>query len=195
MRKPILSVDLDGTIADSHSRWLEIGRERYGIKAGISDLIDYDFWKITGPETKEEFMQIWRDLWDDYGKVKPQPGAHAALKELHKSYSIYFNSACVGSFENVKRWLKENDIAYDHFNLAANDEQKLDFKTDLHFEDAPPLIMGFASRGRNLVVISQPWNVGMHHQLSKYKNVYIAKNWDDAKRIALERDMFDFDLE
>ena len=194
MERPILSVDLDGTVADSHSRWLEIGKERYGITAGLNDLVDYDFWKITGPKTKDEFMQIWRELWDDYRKVKPQPGVQAALQELHKTYSVYINSACVGRVENVKLWLEENGIVYDHFNLAANDEEKLGFKTDLHFEDAPHLIEGFASRGRNIIVISQPWNRGVHLKLGRYKNVHIAKNWDDARRIALERGRFDFGL-
>ncbi len=192
MARPILSVDLDGTVADSHSRWLEIGKERYGIKAGVNDLVLYDFWKITGPKSKKEFMQIWRELWDEYRKVKPQPGAVAALRELSKTYSVYINSACIGNFENVKSWLRENKISYDHFNLALSDDEKLDFKTDLHFEDAPRLIEGFASRGRNLVVISQPWNMSLHPKLGKYRNVHIAKDWNDAKRIALERSRLGF---
>ncbi|MHB1830001.1 MAG: 5' nucleotidase, NT5C type [Candidatus Micrarchaeaceae archaeon] len=186
LERPVISVDLDGTIADSHSRWLEVGKERYGITETVDDLVLYDFWRITGPDSEEEFMQVWRDLWDDYGKIKPQPGVQAALEELHKTCTIYINSACVGRLDNVKSWLKDNDIVYDHFNLASSEEEKFDLKTDLHFEDSPRLVEGFAERGRNVVVISQPWNRELRGWIGKYRNVRIAKDWDDAKRIALD---------
>ena len=186
MPKPTLSTDIDGTLADSFNLWLKLANERYGLDMKASDIKTYDFWPTVGM-TRKEFMDIWRELWDYYPEIKPLPGVQETLGKLHKTYKVYVNAACIGDVSCIKAWFRENNIPHDRYNLVHGHWKKIKLVTDVHFEDAPPLAKQYASRGRNLVLISQPWNMSIHAELEKYSNVHVARNWKDAGRITLRQ--------
>ncbi len=184
--KLTLGVDVDGTLAATHPRWLELARERYGIDASLEDLREYEFWRLIGPG-KEETLELFRAAWDDYERIGLERGAvSAVMHRLHEVYKIYIITASVGRPRDVKSWLKMNDIPYDRFYHTPNRDDKLNIATDMHLEDCGEVAELFASNGRNVVLLSQPWNRGLHRRLKRYDTAYIAKSWGEIESHAMK---------
>ncbi len=189
MHKPIFSLDMDGTLADSHSRWLEIARERLGIDARLEDLRIYDFWKILGLATEQECLDIFADVWEDYGAIKPlHPRIPEMVDEIRRLYRVCINTACVGDQGNVKMWLKDNGISYDLFHFCVDRNDKLKVMPEAHMDDCAELAEKFLANGSSTVLISRPWNVGLQHEVCAYRNARVAKDWEEAKDIAMSGD-------
>lgn len=188
MPKPILSIDIDGTLADSHARWLELVKDRYGIRAQKKDLIIYDFWEILGLENEEVCLDIFREAWKNYKDIEPLSDDVAdVVGKLRHTYDICINTACVGKQEEVKSWLNYNNIEYDLFHFCKTREEKFEVRPALHIDDSGEIAERFALNGNNTILISQPWNKSLHKKLGVYSNITIASKWSEIAAIAFKR--------
>ncbi len=179
---------MDGTLADSHSKWLEIARERYGIHAEKKDLVVYDFWELLGLENEEACLDIFREAWKDYRDIPPLSyDVSEIVGKLRNTYEVCINTACVGKPDEVRSWLKYNRIAYDSFHFCKTKEEKFSVKSALHVDDSAELAEKFALGGNDVVLISQPWNRALIGKLAAYGNITVASNWSDVLEISQKR--------
>ena len=183
--KPTLSIDIDGTLADSHSKWLELAREEFGINADRRDLVIYDFWKVLGLKNEEQCLDIFRKVWKNYEDIEPlNANVPEIIEDLGKKYNISINTACVGKASEVKSWLNYNKIDYDLFHFCKNREEKLSVKPYMHIDDSGELAYMFAQGGSRTILISQPWNASMQKKLGVHNRIRIANNWSDVAAVA-----------
>ena len=71
-----IAIDIDGVLADIHTRWCQLFNERTGRHTTIRDIKRWTFWNDFGI-TEEEFMNIHAQIWDDWPSIPPTEEALA----------------------------------------------------------------------------------------------------------------------
>src|SRR5687768_3112230 len=142
--KPVLFVDVDGTVADSMSHWVACYNADRGTRFTVDDIKEYHL-----SQTFEDW-EVFEDYYRNYRGVLPVEGSLAAIEELRENFRIVFVTAGYGE-EWVTSW----------FNVRRED-----FMTNCDRS----LLRGFGlvdDNPANLDVfigqrflISQPWNRG-----------------------------------
>lgn len=103
MSKPILFVDVDGVVADSHSWWIARYNADHGTKHRVEDITEWNTVKSLGVDLSPYF--------DDYSGVLPIKDALFSLSRLGNLYRIVFATAGLG--ENwVRTWYGDKAEVY-----------------------------------------------------------------------------------
>jgi 5'(3')-deoxyribonucleotidase len=137
MKKPLLAIDIDDTIADSTESLRLIANERTGLNLppeaykvkgeywGYSERV----WAEHGVDKLYAFQDHRSEMRDDQSNILVVAGAQEALKRLAMRYDIVFITARGHDLENAThRWLKQHfpDITFDvHFTDHHHDEDAL----------------------------------------------------------------------
>lgn len=125
MKKLIIGIDVDQTIVDSHTEWLNWMYNRIGREIDMNELhsTHWDF-------DKEDF---WRNpkLYDNY---EPCQNSTSIIKQLMKEHHVVFISSCFPSHvESKYKFLKThfgNDISF------IDTYYKYRFKCDVFIDDS-----------------------------------------------------------
>lgn len=180
-----MGVDVDGTLADTHERWVKLANEKFGLGVKREQLKVYDFTRLLDITTPQ-MLGLFKDAWEDYRSIRlMHEDIPAILGRLRGKYSIHIITAGVGNRRDIIGWLDENSVPYDAFHHVRERSQKLRFRTALNLDDCGELAEEFASRGRGVVLLKQPWNSYTHRKLKMYDSARIAKDWYEVENIAV----------
>lgn len=140
--KPVLFVDIDGTVADSSAWWIALYNQEHNTRFDKYMIVDYDFKKFI-PGGLEKY-------YTDYSHVYPIEGALTALYALRSFYRIVFATAGFG-VDWIQRW----------FPVEKKDVVQVSDKSLLHgygLVDDYPLNLDVFDGQKFL--LRQPWNTG-----------------------------------
>lgn len=83
-----LAVDIDNTIWDLVSPWIDLYNKSYDDNIRYEDIIRYDFFNITSKASKEEILNFLStdELWNS---VEPYKESYEYLEKLNNEYELY----------------------------------------------------------------------------------------------------------
>ncbi len=190
MPKRVLGIDIDGVLADTTSKWLQIVERRYGIKAIKKDITRHDIPEVEkfASLTEEQYIDAFKEVWSDYKNLQLEdPGIPSILDNLREKFQIYITTASVGTRSEIEAWLAKNHIVYDrlaHFSRAKDKHLLND--VDIYIDDYNKVIENLAKNGKTAILLAQPWN---EHFIASNKNpkIIVAYNWREIESILVER--------
>lgn len=148
-----VSVDVEGTLADIHTPFVEKYNSLRGTGYTVGDISDYDFSGL--PIDIDEFLEITDHLWKcSWRDVPPlEDDISEKISQLRENYPLKIDvvtsrEGCRGEMTN---WLDRIGIPYSEFTV---EKEKHELGYDLYVDDNPTL----ALRTENLVLYDRPWN-------------------------------------
>lgn len=145
-----IALDLDGTLADIHSVFLDELEKREGIKYSFEDLETYYFEKA--PFSVQRFHEIARYNWRNRKIPLTEPSIPEKLEKLARENRIDIVTARNDvKPEILENWLKSKDITYDSFVI---DREKTHLDYDLLIDDSPT----YLGEGMKMLLYSRPYN-------------------------------------
>ena len=187
MEKPIVSIDLDGTIADTNSYFADVVMERHGRHLHKSDMVNYQLHTLFEDMSREEAEYIFKGAWsgENWRRVGlVEDNVPSVIEDIRRKYVVYVCTASKGEGAVIERWLKEKGIRYDRFMIADGHSGKLLNGADIYVDDYSDLAAEIASRGKRVVLLKQPWNSSFAEK-NKDRLISIADNWSDIRRLLL----------
>lgn len=125
-RKLVVAVDVDLTVVDSLTPWLNWFYNKTGIKFEPSDTSQYDLVPLMVKSCREAGIEGFSpfDYWKDanlYDMMTPMAGAKEVLAAFKDDIELAFTSHCVPAHEDSKRlFLKRHFI--DHSFVSTKDK-------------------------------------------------------------------------
>lgn len=95
--KPVLFVDVDGTVADSMTHWLDLYNIKFGTHYNVDHIKEYHLSKTF------ENWEVFDAFYKDYRGVIPVFGAMRAIETLRRYYRVVFVTVGYGE-DWVKSW-------------------------------------------------------------------------------------------
>ncbi len=179
-----LGFDIDGVIADTFRKFVEIAQHQYGVSIQYEDITEYDFRNVIDIDDESSREIIRRILDDPLGiGIQPIQGAVTVLKKLLKLGPLLLVTARPGR-KGIFEWLEQ------HFEMKNTEDIFLE-ATGAHQEKLPILL----DRGIKYfvedrletcylleeasivpIVFEQPWNLKPH----PFQKV---KDWNELSRL------------
>ena len=187
MEKHVVSIDLDGTIADTNSYFADVVMEKRGRHVHKSDMVNYQLHTLFEDMSREEAERIFKGAWsgDNWRRVGlVEDTVPSVIADIRRKYVVYICTASKGEGEVIERWLKEKGIGYDRFIIAEGHSGKLLNGADIYVDDYSDLAVEIAARGKRVVLLKQPWNSSFAEK-NRDKLISVAENWDDVRRLLL----------
>ena len=136
--KPVLFIDIDGTVADSVKWWLNL--------ASVKNLKPYPFEKHTEYDTRDCLGIYLGEFFQDYRGVEMVEGSRDALVLVNLYYDIRFVTAGYG-----EDWLRAH--GYTHEVIRIRDRSVL--RGYALIDDYADNLTGFIGKK---YLVKQPWN-------------------------------------
>lgn len=185
MKELTILVDLDGIIADSIPHWLDAIHKKFGVKAELKDITQ---WNLTDcPPLDKLQRQKILDLINQKGfvaSIPPMPGALENLKKLHDDgHQIYIVTARTGdvSIPETFAWVRKHLPWFDVEKRLCFLYDKFRFKADIVIDDKWDTLEKYerANKLALLYTIDYPYNKGND---AKYEVTRIQRSetaWDE----------------
>lgn len=181
MRKPVLGVDIDGTLANTMDVFLKRVKMDYNITVSKSQITDYDMRKFL-PLDNEQIKSTWAKAWENYDEIALEDkDAPEVLNRLKARFEIQVVTATNARHQNLEIWLKEKGIPYDKIWRFDRQVNKIDSGVDIHVDDCFEIVDLFVKGNKKMMLIEQPWNTKHHGSLKDQKLVNIVKGWKDIE--------------
>lgn len=185
-------VDIDGVLANTDARTIELANAEYGANATIDDA---DGWNATLPGTEYHFGEIIEDLEETqperyYSGMDVIDGARDALTTLlDTGYEVVLATHRPPHIHEItKRWLTDNDIPYTEF-VDDVPKNKGELTGDLLIDDYHVNVRRAATSGMPSILFAPPNTDPTHHP--DHDHISVAHNgWDDIRE-AIPNDMTD----
>ncbi len=187
MKKKVVSIDLDGTIADTNSYFADVVMEKRGLRVHKSDMVNYQLHTLFEDMSREEAEYIFKGAWsgENWRRVElVEKTVPSVIDDIRKKYVVYICTASKGEGAVIERWLKEKGITYDRFMIAEGHSGKLLNGADVYVDDYSDLAAEIAARGKRVVLLRQPWNSSFAER-NNNSLISVAKNWADIRRLLL----------
>ncbi|MEM3625921.1 MAG: hypothetical protein QW144_00590 [Candidatus Micrarchaeaceae archaeon] len=188
--KEILSIDLDGVLADLVTAANELRSKELKKIVRKEELGYYDLRK-TGPYNDLKWSRIiayFKDAWANYKEIKLEDQRiPEIIKSLRDYYYIWIVTATVGKDEQIRSWLEQNDISYDELIHLDKQIKKIKNVASIHIEDyyelaaeMPPSI--------TILMLRQPWNEKFFtNGANSHGNILYMKDWQEIQNYLLKR--------
>lgn len=164
-----IAVDLDGTLADIHTVFLEELERTEGIKHSFEDLETYYFEK--SPFTTEKFHEIARKNWNNQSIPLTDSSLPNELNRLAQDHTVDIVTARGDvNQEKLKNWLVSKGIDFDSFIV---DKAKTDLEYDVLIDDCPK----YSEKGMNLLLYDRPYN----RNAEESENTWRVKNFKEIR--------------
>lgn len=152
-----VAIDLDGVLANSIARWIEIWNENRYPKISYESVTKWDFWKDLGI-TQKEFEKIFREVWMNWEEVEPMEENLAEKIEMLGEFGKIdvVTGRPMEDREFVVKWLDAHGISYSNLVIAL--KKKSEYPYDLFIDDSPLIAREVSSTGRLVFLRDQPWN-------------------------------------
>ncbi len=165
-------IDVDGTIADIHTVWLDMYNKEYGDNMTVDQITKWEMHELVKPECGKGIYKFLSHP-DFYKRTHPIDGAIWGVGELRRrGHKIVFVTS--GVFPEKERWVEflgfggKRDIVFT--------EQKELVVGDIMIDDYQPNIKAWYEIGKHAILFDRPWN-----QTTPWHPR--AKTWEDAVRL------------
>ncbi len=180
-----VGIDLDGTLADTTSRWTEIASETIGRKVRKSDITEYSISQALGI-TYETVMDIFKKTWQDHAAIRLEDGRiPVILSRINQHYDTYITTATNASPEAVREWVVMHGIKVNceiiHLDSSS---KKAHLDIDILIDDHPDVAVHAASLGKTAILIRQPWNESLAKS-NDSSSIHVAEDWGHIERLLL----------
>ncbi len=182
-RKERIGIDVDGTIANTTERWLDIANRMLGRNIQKDDVNVYyldSLFKID-PQTVNE---IFKRVWDDPDSIQLEHNdIPKVIESIRNTFKVYILTATAGNDKKLRSWLRSNEIHFDGLIHVDKSYKKLDeakrYGISILIDDHSTLVENAAALGYKTILISQPWNRHLDKEVEK--RVKIARDWMDVE--------------
>lgn len=204
VKKLKVAVDLDGTLAQTNQRMVELIQADFSLDICLDDFKEWEWWKTVppfdsiydtyGPAAAERL--IWRYYaiaWWNPEKIAEMPGAidgMFALKEDKRFQYGIVSQRQLNSTKDIIQWLKSWCIPFDYLTVidTFSKSSKADLDYDIYIDDSPNLaVKVFLKPGARMILMDGPWN----RDFEDSKVVKRAESWKDVPALL---DIFWHDL-
>lgn len=172
-------IDMDGTIANVHTQWLEDINSKYGTNYNIDHFTTWDIHiALNLPEDVYRFI----DRQHFFSRATPIDGSQQVLEKIFHHKNAYIVSAASYSNYAVKEkiyWLNK------HYPFISKDriifaKDKSAIRGDLLIDDAIHNVADFHSKS---FLFNQPWN--QQYESDKVTRVH---SWYEINKLIFEED-------
>lgn len=163
-----IAADLEGTIADVHTLWIQQYNARHGTKYTFSDIDSWDFFKKGHTKfkmTREEFFNDFKELWCSSWKLIPptEENIGKTLQSLHQKCKMDIVTQAVAAHsadgpQKIQAWLNKYVIPYGCLVILDLGERKIDLNYDFFVDDAPHMAKQAEECKKRLLLYDTPWN-------------------------------------
>ncbi len=167
LRPGDLAFDIDGVVADTMAVFVELVRNRLGIRDFSKEhIIEYELTRcVPAPQSAiEELLCI--TLSDEYTmKIPPLPGAREFLSRLGRITDLHFVTARIWP-ESIIRWLRNllSDVDPERIHVVATGDPGAKVKilkklgVTAFVEDRVDTCYSLKKEGFQVILFDQPWN-------------------------------------
>lgn len=165
----IIAIDLDDTLADSLTSFIEFHNENYKTLIKFNDFTAYTLNEIIGLPREEEMKRL--EAFDNskyYDKIKPIKGAVEAISELSKKHKIIIITSRPEKFERKTRnWVEKNfhgikEIFFIRkvYHETARNKAEIckEIGAKLLIDDNLDNVLDCEKAGIQAILIDYPWN-------------------------------------
>ncbi len=182
-KKKIVGIDIDGTIANTHERWLSIANQMFGINIQKAEINSYYLDKLFKME-RETVNEIFKKVWHDPDSIKLEHNdIPRVIGNIRNTFEVYILTATIGEDAEVRRWLRTNKISFDGLIHVDRSYKKLDeakkHGISIFIDDHPDLAEKAAALDYTTILILQPWNTHMVERAGE--KIKIATDWSDVE--------------
>ena len=153
------AIDVDGTLADIHTPFLNELNKRYGTHFKLEDITEWGWGKIREeiPNIVEVFRMLSDEIWEKFlWRIKPiEKDVNETIRELRKKGKVYIVTSR-NTIEAVKTWLFYYEIEYDGFFYTKPSSLKKLIHVDYLIDDNPELAREL--KDFTLFLYDRPWN-------------------------------------
>jgi 5'(3')-deoxyribonucleotidase len=187
--RKVIALDVDGTIADLATQIIKIVKDRYNVELTVDQLTKYHVEELVPSMTRAEFVGILKEIWDNYKEIglvdKQIP---RILEDVHKDYEIHVVTAAVGTDDQIRDWLRINNITYDKFVHVAHQADKQKEGADIYVDDYFEVAKQVAVLDKNVIIIKQPWSeIDEQVILNSHNKIVVAQSWVEVRELLLPR--------
>ncbi|SFM97418.1 5' nucleotidase, NT5C type [Thermodesulforhabdus norvegica] len=163
----MLAFDIDGVVADTMAIFVELVRERLGLRGFSKEhLSQYNLHEcVPAPaEAIDEILCL--TLSDEYtARIPPCPGAQEVLGKLGRFVPLRFVTARIWP-DSIMEWLRRllSDVDPENIQVTATGDpavkaevlRKMGIKAFV--EDRPDTCCSLKEQGFHVIIFDQPWN-------------------------------------
>ncbi len=182
MKKLKLGIDVDGTLVDTMSKWLDLYRKEFNVEVSKEDLILYDLSKIFPFVTKEKMREYFEKAFeniDDIQLLISQKQINE-LNKLKRKYDIYIITSSWGDINKIKILLDQHGIFYDALIYVPNSEEKYKY-CDILIDDKAQNVKNMLKHNKIGILYKQPWSKMSFGE--RLKASYVCENWDEILQV------------
>jgi len=172
----IITVDIDGVIADFVGTFKKVVKKRYGVSLKEREIRVHDLFQVLGIPEEEAYQLILTTLRQDLGLI---PGARIALNKLKASGHtiVIVTSRPVKVAATTRRWLHLHGIPYDRLMFQSegqkhNSRRVADVVVEDHLREA----IRWMPKANRVLIFDHPWN----HSLNVKHRLIRVSNWNEA---------------
>ncbi len=153
-----IALDVDGTLADVGSLWIQGYNKLKGTSYDVNDMLDWNHESIGSniSEMHDLYIKIWKD---HYNGIKFE-GDICRIKELCRHYEVdIVTSREYDTAYELGIWLEKNGLSWLPvvINNPNKDKSLLDY--DLYIDDSPILAENIdKNKSKLLYIVNRPWN-------------------------------------
>ncbi len=162
-----IALDLEGTIADIHTPFVDVYNKNHGTKHTIKDITHWAFKGGPIKATVDEFFDIVCELWMNYPNKIPPTESYVGLTieklqennvvDILTSSMVFTHYKDYGR-DSVLKWLDYHMVR----NIPLNNTEgahKIRFGRDILVDDSPALAETAQKEKRGFVLLyDRPWN-------------------------------------
>lgn len=158
----IILVDIDGVVADTQQRWLNLYNAEYVDSLCVEDIREWQVHRFTKPECGARIYDYLR-MPDLYDEVLPVDGAVLGLSRIRQmGHTVRYVSA--GFYNGKVKWLHDNAFLVDYPHGTDAWEATRDvvltadksmIRGDILVDDRYDNVAEFPGHG---ILFNRPWN-------------------------------------
>jgi len=180
----IITLDLDGVLADLPKLFCEIISKKYGNEIKTSQLNNYQLGDLVLPEDQDWLHTLIRTA-KFYEKILPTPGAESFVDRLGSIFDMYVVTARPEIVhKQTQKYVQKHFPKIKGVFRVDLPEQKLaiiqELMSDVHLEDYPELCTCLALHDIRTCVYDQPFNRALDDTFShsNLKRIYSFEHFE-----------------
>jgi hypothetical protein len=179
-----IGFDVDNTLVDTGSLAIAYAKSEFGVEPS-PELRTEGITKAFPTLTRDQVSQILSLAWIAPEKLAPiHPDTQSVFDEIRScGFDIAIVTASFGNPENIKLWLNNNGITYDHFYHVKETRGKLEVPTHVLVDDSIRTGLMFAEAGKPYLWMEGDVTKETRSRLVSYPTVFPIKTLDDVPRL------------
>ncbi len=176
--KPILGIDIDGTLADTMEQWLSYYRKEFDVVVSKEDIIVYNMSMVFPGITYDKMKEYFERAWKSWEEILPVPTTDEINKinSLSRKYRVEIVTSTWGEIGNIKKWLEKYNIKYHALIFVKNPDEKPNY-CDILIDDKEGNIEKMVKNNKDGILLLQPWS--MDNVVNKPKVKKVAESWSE----------------